>query len=276
MKRCVFLMLAVLVFLGVVSCKQENVNPNTICVGPPTSMYTSFDFDSYDKLQELTDENSDAYKELVSKIPYQRPKCPLFLPTLTGWADGTVKLAMPQLNMENIDSGHGWFDIWDLSAKEAFDLPSINYNYDVDGAILRIKFSDPSVLQNPEVSNAKSYLEVCSAIDSKSYTPDDFKSKYYSEAYEQNVVLADGTCVRALIREAAPQYDGEKPEQRVSLYYDGMLIDAVCWSKTLSTDDFWSRFGITYIKAKADSDADGTNSSAQTSGMTEESESGAE
>lgn len=101
------------------------------------------------------------------------------------------------------------------------------------------------------------------------------------------MVLADGTCVRALIREAAPQYDGEKPVQRVSLYYDGMLIDALCWSKTLSTDDFWSRrtlftddfwsrFGITYIKAKADSDADGTNSSAQTSGMAEESESGAE
>ena len=227
---------------------ENSVSEDNALIIPSPSYAINLSFDSYEQmLSALTDMNSDEYKRVQQQLYVDGIDSDdgyeLFKKTLHQLEMGEIKLAVPQINGKNmtIRDDKGLSKITFMS-NELFRLPWMWFHCvseaDDDKAIT-VNISYLSVLENENISNAKSYLEVQNFISAKSPNPDNYSNfKNYTSVYEKRVILADGSKATALICEY-----NDDPRIYVKIYKDGLLI-IVRANKDLLTDEFFSSFDV--------------------------------
>lgn len=218
---------------------------------PPHAIDLSFD--SYEQmLSALTDTNSDEYKRVQQQLHVGgidfNDGYELFKKTLHQLETGEIKLAVPQINGKNmtIRDDKGFSKITFMS-NELYNLPWIWFHCvseTDDSKEITVKISYLSVLDNDDVDNAKSYLEVLNIIVPTPPTPDNYKDykDILSACYEKKIILVDKSTITALIYEYSDEYSDD---QRISvcIYINGMLI-SIYADKDMLTDDFFGSFDV--------------------------------
>ncbi|MBR4305341.1 MAG: hypothetical protein IKT78_00670, partial [Ruminiclostridium sp.] len=112
-----------------------------------------------------------------------------------------------------------------------------------DSKRITVKICYLSVLENEDVNNAKSSLDIINIIAPEAPKPDNYENyENYKSIYEKEITLADKTTVSALISEV-------KDDRRiyVKMLKDGMLISFHA-NKELLTDEFFSSFDVVSAK----------------------------
>ncbi len=209
----------------------------------------NYHYENYDELlSAVTDKDSDGYKDIYTQMNQNTSgeKFELFRKTLQYFEAGKIKLAVPQLNGENmkIQSDSTYSQVTFMTS-ELYRLPWIWYRC---GAVsgdeqMIVNVSYLSVLENESIDNAKSYLEVQNIISPSSPNPDNYKDfENYTSIYEKEITLADNSKAIALISET-----DDIRRMYAHIYKDGMLI-SIRANKEKLTDEFFSSFDVAAMK----------------------------
>lgn len=217
------------------SSKGEIILPS-----PPE--YSSYEYESY----------SDVYKALTDsldpqfiKLRLEQENCgELYQQTLSAFASGEIKVALPQINGENISlrnnegfSSVVWF------TNELYNLPWLWYHCLVNEQYLTVNIAYLNVIDRTELDSAKTYYQVLKMIAPNAPSPDNYKQyENYKNIYEKEITLKTGEKVTAMIKELK-----NNSKIYVSLYLDGMLV-TLRGDETLLTDEFFQTFGIAYME----------------------------
>ena len=164
----------------------------------------------------------------------------VYINTLAAFASKEIKVAVPQLNGQNIDLREeaGYAKVSFLSS-ELYNLPWLWYHCVVNGYDLDVKISYLTVLENAKVNAAASYYEVLSMIAPDAPSPKNFQQyDAYKNIYEREIVLAGNQAVTAMVAELK-----DSTKVYVRLYLDGMLISLRA-DQQLFSDAFWHSFAI--------------------------------
>ena len=207
---------------------------------PPA--YSSYCYESYDAVHEaLTNPFSPQYMQLR----LEQENCgELYRQTLADFASGEIKVAIPQINGENIPlrnregfSNIAWF------TSELYNLPWLWYQCLVNEQNVTVSIAYPSVLDRTELDSATSYYQVLKMISPNSPSPDNYKKNAsYKSIYEKDITLGNGETVTAMISELK-----NDPRIYVCLYLDGMLVK-LQGDEALLTEDFLRMFSIAYME----------------------------
>ena len=216
--------------------------PGAEIILPSPPEYSSYDYESYEDIHAaLANPLASQFEQLRT----EQGNCgELYQQTLSDFASGEIKVAVPQINGENINlrnqegfSNITWF------TNELYNLPWLWYHCLVDEKELTVSIAYLNVLDRSELDSAMSYYEVLKMISPNSPLPDNYKKfASYKNIYETDITLGNGTKATAMISELK-----NDPRIYVGLYCDGMLI-MLHGDKALLTDDFLRMFSISYMK----------------------------
>ena len=209
---------------------------------PSPPAYSSYDYESYNDIHKaLTNSRSSQFIQLR----LEQENCgELYQQTLSDFASGKIKVAVPQINGENINlrNQEGFSNItWFTS--ELYNLPWLWYHCLINEQDLTVSIAYLSVLDRTELNSATSYYQVLKMISPNSPSPDNYKkSASYKNIYEKEITLGNGETVTAMISEL-------KNDSRiyVCLYLDGTLV-ILRGDKALLTEDFLGTFSISYMQ----------------------------
>ena len=215
---------------------KKEQKPVVVIETPPDDYVYSFD--SYDDVIEaLTTKNTDGFLALREE---QNSYGNVYTKTLSSFASKDIKAAVPQLNGSNINlrEREGYANV-SLMTCELYNLPWIWYHCVAEDYDLDVKISYPGVLENPKIDSAASYCEVLSLIAPNAPSPSNYKQyESYQSVYEEELALADGKNVTAMIYELK-----NSAKVHVMFYQNGMLI-SLCADSQLFSDEFWSSFSV--------------------------------
>ena len=209
---------------------------------PSPPEYSSYDYKSYNDIHAaLTNPLAPQFKQLRTE---QKNCGELYQQTLSDFASGEIKVAVPQIGGKNIDlrnqegfSNVTWF------TNELYNLPWLWYHCLINEQDLTVSIAYLSVLDRTELNSATSYYQVLKMISPNSPSPDNYKkSASYKNIYEKEITLGNGETVTAMISEL-------KNDSRiyVCLYLDGMLV-TLRGNEALLTEEFFRTFNIAYMK----------------------------
>lgn len=209
---------------------------------PSPPAYSSYDYESYNDIHKaLTNSRSSQFIQLR----LEQENCgELYQQTLSDFASGKIKVAVPQINGENINlrNQEGFSNItWFTS--ELYNLPWLWYHCLVNEQDLIVSIAYLNILDRAELNSATSYYEVLKMISPNSPSPDNYKqSASYKNIYEKEITLGNGKTATAMISEL-------KNDSRiyVCLYLDGVLIK-LQGDAALLTEDFLRMFSIAYME----------------------------
>ncbi len=216
--------------------------PGSEIILPSPPAYYSYNYESYDVIYDaLTNPLSPKFIQLR----LEQGNCgEVYQQTLSDFAFGEIKVAIPQINGENISlRNREEFSIITLFTGELYKLPWIWYHCVVNEHDLTVSIAYPSVLDRSELDSATSYYQVLKMISPNSPSPDNYKkSASYKNIYEKEITLGNGETVTAMISEL-------KNDSRiyVCLYLDGTLV-ILRGDKALLTEDFLETFSISYMQ----------------------------
>ena len=209
---------------------------------PSPPEYSSYDYESYNDIHAaLTNPLAPQFEQLRTE---QKNCGELYQQTLSDFASGEIKVAVPQIGGKNIDlrnqegfSNVTWF------TNELYNLPWLWYHCLINEQDLTVSIAYLSVLDRTELNSATSYYQVLKMISPNSPSPDNYKkSASYKNIYEKEITLGNGETVTAMISEL-------KNDSRiyVCLYLDGMLV-TLRGDEALLTKEFFRTFNIAYMK----------------------------
>ena len=209
---------------------------------PSPPEYSSYDYESYNDIHAaLTNPLAPQFEQLRTE---QKNCGELYQQTLSDFALGEIKVAVPQIGGKNIDlrdqegfSNVTWF------TNELYNLPWLWYHCLINEQDLTVSIAYLSVLDRTELNSATSYYQVLKMISPNSPSPDNYKkSASYKNIYEKEITLGNGETVTAMISEL-------KNDSRiyVCLYLDGMLV-TLRGDEALLTEEFFRTFNIAYMK----------------------------
>ena len=216
--------------------------PGVEIILPSPPEYSSYDYESYNDIHAaLTNPLAPQFEQLRTE---QKNCGELYQQTLSDFASGEIKVAVPQIGGENIDlrnqdgfSNVTWF------TNELYNLPWLWYHCLINEQDLTVSIAYLSVLDRTELNSATSYYQVLKMISPNSPSPDNYKkSASYKNIYEKEITLGNGETVTAMISEL-------KNDSRiyVCLYLDGMLV-TLRGDEALLTEELFRTFNIAYMK----------------------------
>jgi len=216
--------------------------PGVEIILPSPPEYSAYVYESYNDIHAaLTNPLAPQFEQLRTE---QKNCGELYQQTLSDFASGEIKVAVPQIGGENIDlrnqegfSNVTWF------TNELYNLPWLWYHCLINEQDLTVSIAYLSVLDRTELNSATSYYQVLKMISPNSPSPDNYKkSASYKNIYEKEITLGNGETVTAMISEL-------KNDSRiyVCLYLDGMLV-TLCGDEALLTEEFFRTFNIAYMK----------------------------
>ena len=216
--------------------------PGSEIILPSPPAYYSYVYESYDVIYDaLTNPLSPKFIQLR----LEQGNCgEVYQQTLSDFAFGEIKVAIPQINGENISlrNREGFSNVtWFTS--ELYKLPWIWYHCLINEQDLTVSIAYLSVLDRTELNSATSYYQVLKMISPNSPSPDNYKkSASYKNIYEKEITLGNGETVTAMISEL-------KNDSRiyVCLYLDGMLV-ILRGDEALLTEELFQTFNIAYMK----------------------------
>ncbi len=233
-KKIAILLVIFLMFSVIITSCSENNKPGS---GGSVD-YVKYSFDSYAELNKaLTEIGTTEYSSIRGPTIRAEKLYEKLVPALEY---GKLKLVIPKLNGEEIPF---FREDWSITLYEklSFGLPGMRYNLKVGEHELDFTVNYPSILENEEVSSAKTFLEVISIIAPKAPTPSKYNSDSYKRVYEKEIQIANGTNITSLVYE-----EKDKAGIYINLYIDDMLI--VLYSdREIFTDEFWKSFSIDYM-----------------------------
>lgn len=217
-----------------------NTGAEIILPSPPA--YSSYHYGSYNDIYKALTDSSDPQFILLRQ---EQENCgQLYQQTLSDFASGEIKLAVPQINEENMTlrNQEGFHSItWFTS--ELYNLPWLWYHCLVSEQNLTVGIAYLSVINRDELDSATSYYEVLKMISPNAPSPDNYQeSASYQNIYEKEIALGNGKTAIAMIAEL-------KNDSRiyVCLYLDGILV-SLLGDEALLTEEFLRTFGIAYIQ----------------------------
>ncbi len=198
------------------SKKNQDEKTSLLLEEPP--MYDTYHFESYDEMiRAMTNQNAAEYEKL---LPNEDRCGEVYKKMMAVFAEGSRKIVVPQIDGKTIElrKKDGLSRITWMT-NELYNLPWMWYHCIVNDRNLIVSFTDVSVLDNERIENAKTYLEVLSILAPGAPAPDNYQEyEGYSNIYEEEVYLADGNAVKALICEGVDARD------YVMIYQDERLI----------------------------------------------------
>lgn len=192
---------------------------------PPAS--NTFLFDSYDDLYEaLTEQDS-------SKVFGTDNNGELFDKTIAAFKNNTVDLYVPAID-EDVDVSN-----IALMTTDLYKLPWIWYHCKASDNDVSVRIAYPGVIENPDLSSAKTYYEVLKIIAPDAPNPDNYaKYESYQKIYESEICLANGKKVDAMVSELK-----SKSKVYIMFKYEDVLV-CVYADKSVLNETFWSRFTL--------------------------------
>ena len=192
---------------------------------PPAS--NTFLFDSYDDLYEaLTEQDS-------SKVFGTDNNGELFDKTIAAFKNNTVDLYVPAID-EDVDVSN-----IALMTTDLYKLPWIWYHCKASDNDVSVRIAYPGVIENPDLSSAKTYYEVLKMIAPDAPNPDNYANyEAYQKIYESEICLANDKKVGAMISELK-----DNSKVYVMFNYEGVLVNVYA-DKSVLTESFWSSFTL--------------------------------
>ena len=190
---------------------------------PPAS--NTFLFDSYDDLYEaLTEQDS-------SKVFGTDNNGELFDKTIAAFKNNIVDLYIPAIDEDVSNIA--------LMTTDLYKLPWIWYHCKASDNDVSVRIAYPGVIENPDLSSAKTYYEVLKMIAPDAPNPDNYANyEAYQKIYESEICLANDKKVGAMISELK-----DNSKVYVMFNYEGVLVNVYA-DKSVLTESFWSSFTL--------------------------------
>ena len=240
-KLITFLMCIIMLLLT--ACSQSGISSNAEQQSDEAEIYMcgdtlpGYSFDTIEEIMEaLTIWGRESYCEIREKSHYVELSG-TYRQTLLAFESGNIKLAVPQLDGEDIPYTNNG-DRISLLSYYLYKLPWIRYCCIVDDIQLTVDISYVSILNDENIDNAGSALEIVKILDSDALEPQN--KKRYKYMYEQDIQLSDRK-VKALVYE-----EKDRPRTYVEMYYDQLLIVLEVDDNELFTEEFFKNFSIRY------------------------------
>ena len=227
-------------FPGIIQGVIPESGTEIVLPSPPA--YSSYEYESYNAVHRaLTNQLSSQFKQLRQ----EQENCgELYQQTLLDFASGEIKVAVPQINGENLSlrNQEGFSNVT-LFTSELYHLPWLWYHCRVNEQNLTVCIAYLNVLDRTELDLATSYCQVLKMISPNSPSPDNYKqSASYTKIYEKEITLGNGKKSIAMISELK-----NDPRIYVCLYLDGMLV-TLRGEKAFLTERFMQTFTISYME----------------------------
>lgn len=185
------------------------------------------DATDYKTLRSESSQYGDLYEAMLGEFVSEN--APLYIPMSNG----------KELPLQNREG----FSNISLLTSELYGMPWIWYNCVYDDTKISIRVTYPSILNNKEVSEAKTAWEILKVIAPNAPLPDNYQSyESYRNVYEQLLSIG-GESVSALVQECT---DG-------SAYVSFLLKDiyvTVCTQGGGLPDEIWNEFSMVVYTAE--------------------------
>lgn len=240
-KICVFLLIILLV-MSVVSCgkdirENESYTQGNIEDDTENDSYTNiYSYSTYsDCWKSLVDANTSDYKTLRSESSQYGA---LYEAMLGEFASENALLYIPMNHGKELPlQNRVGFPNISLLANELYGMPWLLYHCVYNDTKIGVRVTYPSILNNEEVSAAKTAWEVLKVIAPNAPLPDNFQSnESYRNVYEKELMIS-GEKVLALIQECNDN----------TVYVSFLLKDVyviVCTYDGALPDEFWKTFAL--------------------------------
>ncbi len=221
------------------SSAEEQRDEMEMCI--PEGYILSYGFDTIEEIMEaLTIWGRKSYCDIRSQSHYVKLSG-TYWQTLLAFESGSIKLAVPQLDGEDIPYKNGTGSNISILPYFTYNLPWIRYICVVDDINVYIAISCVSILDDENIDNAVSALEVARLLDPDAPNPQNYKEfDKYKKIYEKEIELSDRK-VKALVFEL-----NDDSRIYVDIYYDDVYIRLTA-EKELLSKDFFKKFSIRYV-----------------------------
>lgn len=217
--------------------EQSNIEISNV---PPTSS-TTYYYNTYNDIHDaLTKSYSKGQKDLrFENEQYGK----VYQATLDAFELNRIELLVPKFNESEMKlrNKEGFSNIT-LFTKELYNLPWVWYFCVYNNVDVSVKIAYPSVLNNKDLANAKSYVDILKVIAPNAPMPSNYQSKdAYKNVYEKDIWLSDSSTVSALVYEL-----NDSKKIYVSFTIDNALVTLYA-EDIVFTDEFWEGFTISKI-----------------------------
>lgn len=219
------------------NAEEQNDKTEVHICKEPLPIYS---FDTIEEFMEaLTVWGRESYCEIREKSHYVELSG-TYRQTLLAFESGSIKLAVPQFDGKDIPYTNKG-DRISLLSYHLYRLPWIRYRCVTDDIELTVKISCVSILDDENIDNAVSALEVARLLDPDAPNPQNYKEfDKYKKIYEKEIELSDRK-TKALVFEL-----NDDSRIYVDIYYDDVYIRLTA-EKELLSKDFFKKFSIRYV-----------------------------
>lgn len=220
----------------VISTTDADAGDDVLANEPPASE-DEYSFDSYEELKSILDGTNKTESNTLREN--QSEYGAVYQKTLNAFESKALPILIPHINGNAMElrNAEGLSNIT-LMTNELYNLPWIWYHCKVGDQDLRVKISYVSVLNDPRIDNAKSFLDILSIIAPDAPSPSNYKEKpAYKNIYEQKIIV-DGQTVSALISELK-----DSDNVYVMFHINGVLV-SLKGNSELFTDKLFASFSL--------------------------------
>ena len=208
---------------------------------PPTNS-TIYHFNTYN---DIHDALTKSYSKGQKALRFQEEKYgKIYQATLDAFESNRLELLVPKLNGTEMKlrNKEGFSSI-SLFTREAYNLPWICYFCVYNNMDVTVRIAYPSVLNNKDLADAESYVDILKVIAPNAPMPSNYQSyKNYKNVYEKDIRLADSRTVSALVSEL-----NDSKKLYISFVIDNALVTLYAEDSVFS-DEFWGGFTISHYQ----------------------------